>query len=286
MSAPTAPKAPAADRLAVLERIADYEARGLFDVDVEADPETLPLDYTRVDFTGRRLTTRLATALANRVATGYYERLIRRGILRIREVRGLENFSSVEGGAVLTSNHFSALENYAVWRSVRHLFGRRRLYKIIREGNYTSFPGLYGYFFRHCNTLPLASSPRGLRTVMDAADTLLRRGERILIYPEQAMWWNYKKPRPCKPGAYYMAVRAGVPVIPFFLTMTDSSDVGEDGFPIPEHTVHILPPIYPDTGLSRSAAAEAMASENYAVWCRTYEEFYGIPVSYTKETTP
>lgn len=278
MSAPHL--SPAPDRLAVLERIADYEARGLFDIDVEEDPPTVPLDYEHVDFTGRRLSTRLATAIANRVAAGYYEKLIRRGVLRIREVRGIENFAAVKGGAVLTSNHFSALENYAVWRSVRHLFGRRRLYKIIREGNYTSFPGLYGYFFRHCNTLPLASSPRGLRTVMNAADTLLTRGERILIYPEQAMWWNYRKPRPCKPGAYYMAVRAGVPVIPFFLTMTDAADIGEDGFPIQEYTVHILPAIHPDLSLPRREAAERMASENYSAWCRIYEEFYGIPVSY------
>ena len=27
-------------------------------------------------------------------------------------------------------------------------------------------------------------------------------------------------------------------------------------------------------------AAEKLAEENYAAWCRTYEEFYGIPVSY------
>ncbi len=276
-------KAPerAPDRLAVLARIADYEARGLFDLDVEDDPPTVPLDYEKVDFLGKKWTTRMATRIANRVAVHHYEKMIRRGTFRIAEVRGLENFTSVTGGAVLTSNHFSALDNYAVWRAVRECFGKRRLYKIIREGNYTSFPGLYGYLFRHCNTLPLASTPRGLRAVMRAADTLLRRGEKILIYPEQAMWWNYKKPRPCKPGAYYMAVRAGVPVIPFFLTLRDSDDIGADGFPIVEHTVHILPPIYPRTDLAPREAAEEMAKENYAAWCHTYETVYGHPVSYT-----
>ncbi len=276
----------APDRLAVLERIADYEARGLFDVDVEDDPPTVPLDYRKVDFLGKKWTTRLGTRIANRVATRHYEKMIKAGTFRITEVHGLENYTSVEGGAVLTSNHISALDNYAVWRSIRATFGKRRLYKIIREGNYTSFPGLYGYMFRHCNTLPLASSPRGLRTVMSAADTLLRRGEKILIYPEQAMWWNYKKPRPCKPGAYYMAVRAGVPVIPFFLTLRDSNDIGEDGFPIQEHTVHILPPIRPRTDLSLREAAEEMAEENYAAWCRIYETVYGHPVSYTEGSLP
>ena len=76
------------------------------------------------------------------------------------------------------------------------------------------------------------------------------------------------------------AVRAGVPVVPFFITMTDSGDLGEDGFPIPIHTVHILPPLYPDLSLSRREAAEKLAEENYAAWCRTYEEVYGTPVRY------
>ena len=283
MSAPTAERDPG--RVAILEKIAAYEAAGIFDRDVEDDPPTVPLDYQKVDFLGKRLSTRMATRIANRVATAYYERLIRRGDFLLGEVRGLENFRAVTGGAVLTANHFSPLDNYAVWRSVRADFGRRRLYKVIREGNYTSFPGLYGYFFRHCNTLPLSSSPKGLRVMMKNAEALLARGERILIYPEQAMWWNYKKPRPCKPGAYYMAIEAGVPVIPFFLTLTDSDRIGGDGFPIPIHTVHILPAIYPEAGLSLREAADQMAARNYAAWRATYEEFYGIPLSYG-EVTP
>jgi 1-acyl-sn-glycerol-3-phosphate acyltransferase len=282
MNAPTE-RAP--DRLRVLQKIADYERAGIFDRDVEDDPPTVPLDYAHVDFIGERLVTRIGTAIANRVATAHYEGMIRRGEFLIDGVVGIENFESVKGGAVLTANHFSALDNYAVWRAVRHLFGRRRLWKVIREGNYTSFPGLYGYLFRHCNTLPLSANPRGLATMMRAADTLLGRGERILIYPEQAMWWNYKKPRPCKAGAYYMAIRAGVPVIPFFLTMQDSDRIGADGFPIPRHTVHILPPIYPDPTLPVREAAARMAEENYRAWCRVYQDVYGIPVRYESEET-
>lgn len=275
-----APPTPSADRLAALARIAEYEREGIFDRDIENDPPTVPLDYEHVDFTGKRLSTRIGTAIANHVATAYYERLIRRGEFLLDGVTGLENYEGVRGGAVLTCNHFSALDNYAVWRSVRHLFGRRRLYKVIREGNYTSFPGLYGYMFRHCNTLPLCANPRGLAVMMRAAGELLTRGERILIYPEQAMWWNYRKPRPCKEGAYYMAIRAGVPVIPFFITMQDSDRIGGDGFPIPRHTVHILSPIYPEAGIPLREAAAHMAEENYRAWCAVYESVYGKPVCY------
>lgn len=31
----------------------------------------------------------------------------------------------------------------------------KRMYRVIREGNYTSFPGFYGFLMRNCNTLPL-----------------------------------------------------------------------------------------------------------------------------------
>ena len=116
--------------------------------------------------------------------------------------------------------------------------------------------------------------------MMDSTVTLLSRGERVLIYPEQAMWWNYKKPRPCKGGAYYAAIRAKVPVVPFFITLTDSDTVGADGFPIPIHTVHILPPLMPDSTLPEREAAKKLAEENYAAWCQVYEDVYGLPVSY------
>ena len=57
---------------------------------------------------------------------------------------------------------------------------------------------------------------------MKAADTILKRGDFILIYPEQSLWWNYEKPKPLKNGAYKIASRSNVPVIPIFITMKDS----------------------------------------------------------------
>ena len=282
MSAPTAERD--SGRVAILEKIAAYEAAGIFDKDVEDDPPTVPLDYQKVDFLGKRLFTRMATRLANRVATAYYERFIRRGDFLLGEVRGLENFRAVTGGAVLTANHFSPLDNYAVWRSVRADFGRRRLYKVIREGNYTSFPGLYGYFFRHCNTLPLGSNLAVLRELMVAVDQLLKRGEKILIYPEQGMWWNYRKPRPLKDGAFRFAARSSAPVVPFFITMEDTETYGADGFPLQAYTVHILEPIYPDASKNVKQNALEMKQKNYLAWKKVYEETYGIPLTYTTVT--
>ena len=109
---------------------------------------------------------------------------------------------------------------------------------------------------------------------------LLKRGETILIYPEQGMWWNYRKPRPMQDGAFSLAVRNDAPVVPVFITMEDSDVPDGDGFFVQEYTLHILPAIYPDKTLSHIAAKKDMKNRNYEAWVKTYEEFYGKPLVY------
>ena len=185
---------------------------------------------------------------------------------------------------MITCNHFNPFDNYAVYKVIEPYLGKKRLYKVIREGNYTSFGGLYGFFFRNCNTLPLCTSIAVWREMLGAVATLLKRGEKILIYPEQGMWWNYRKPRPLKSGAFQFAVKAGVPVLPMFISMEDTDRVGADGFPIQAYTVHVLPPIYPDPTKSSKENIKRMCEENYQVWKETYETVYGEPLTYTTES--
>lgn len=268
------------DRLAILEKIALHEKNGWFDIDVEDDPPTRPLEVGEVDYTLKKFSSRVKSEIANFCAKSYFDSLIKKGLLVIDEVRGLENYRAVEGGAVITCNHFNAFDNYAVFKSIEKDLGRRRLYKVIREGNYTSFPGLYGYFFRNCNTLPLASSVSVMKDFNKAITTLLSRGEKILIYPEQAMWWNYRKPRPLKKDPFLMASKNKAPVIPFFITMRDTENIGSDGFPIQAYTVHILPALYPDKEKNPRENAEIMKNKNFEMWKELYESVYGVELSY------
>ncbi len=277
--------APNKSRLAAAERIRTLEAQGVFDQDVEADPPTLPLRPGRVDYTHRKLSTKIASEFANLVAKTFYDRRIAKGELVIEEVRGLENYLAVaDRGVMITCNHFHPNDNYAVFKPIEKSLGRKRLWKIIREGNYTSFPGLYGYFFRHCNTLPLASNLTVFKELLGAVDTLLKRGEKILIYPEQAMWYNYRKPRPLKSGAFHFAAKSGAPVLPVFITMRDTNRFDTDGLPIQAYTVHYLPPLFPDPTKRTAANIKQLCDKNFAAWKACYEQEYGIPLSYdTKE---
>ena len=267
-------------RSEVLERIAEYEKRGLWHLDVEDDPETYPLMPDRVDYLNEKLSSRIKNKIANLAGTRFFDKLIAKRRLIIKEVRGIENFIAVNDGRIVTCNHFSICDNYAVWVALRDHMNGKLLYKVIREGNYTNPPKPFGLIMKHCNTLPLSGQTATMKKFMQAVKTLLSRGETILIYPEQSMWWNYRKPKPLQDGAFTLAVKNNVPIVPIFITMEDSDVPEGDGFFVQEYTLHILPAIYPDTTLSRIEAREKMKKENYEAWVRVYEDFYKTPLVY------
>ena len=134
---------------------------------------------------------------------------------------------------------------------------------------------------RNCNTLPLSSNFATMKKFVKAVDELLQEGNFVLFYPEQSMWWNYRKPKPLKKGAYTFAVNNQVPVLPCFITMQDSNLLDQDGFPIQEYTIHISKPIYPDASLKHSENVESMRRTNYEIWKEIYEKTYGISLEYT-----
>jgi len=277
----------AQDRLEVLKKIEMLERQGKFDVDAEEDPPTIVLTPENIDYLRTKMTSKIKRVFANKVGEKFLDDLLKNNKLIIKEINGLENLSKVKTGAMITCNHFNPFDCFTIEKAFR-LSGQienKRLYKVIREGNYTNFPGLYGFLFRNCDTLPLSSNKRTMVEFMKAVDTLLQNGDFILIYPEQSMWWNYRKPKPLKHGAFKLATRNNVPVIPIFITMQDSSIIGEDGFPVQEYIVNISEPIYPDTNLTSKENEDMLLEKNYEIWKNTYEEFYKIPLEYTTEQT-
>ena len=270
------------DRLKVLEKIRKLEEKGIFDVDVEEDPPTIPLEPNDIDYLKSSRISKLKSKMATKMAERLVNDLIKEKKLIIKEIRGIENLQSVKSGAIITCNHFNPFDSFTVEKVFR-IAGQdkhKKLYKVIREGNYTNFPGLYGFFFRNCDTLPLSSNKRTMMKFIKAVNVILKRGDFILVYPEQSMWWNYRKPKPLKNGAFNLAARSKVPVIPVFITMEDSDIIGEDGFPIQEYTVNIAKPIYPDCHRSEKSNTEMLRDQNYEIWKNIYEEFYGIPLEY------
>lgn len=270
-------------KLELLGRIEELEKNQIWDVDAEDNPETYPLMPDKVDYLNEKLSSKIKNKIANILGSSFFDMLISKKQLIIKEVRGIENFRAVKGGKIVTCNHFSICDHYAVWVALRESMGGKMLYKIIREGNYTNPPKPFGILMRHCNTLPLSSQTATMKKLLRAIKELLGRGETILIYPEQSMWWNYRKPKPLQDGAFSIAVRNNTPVVPVFITMEDSDVPDGDGFFVQEYTIHILPAIYPDPTLTGREAKEKMRKENYEAWVKTYEDFYGMPLKYSEE---
>ena len=119
-----------------------------------------------------------------------------------------------------------------------------------------------------------------MKKFLESVSVLLKRGEKILIYPEQSMWWNYKKPRPLQNGAFNLAVKNNVSIIPVFITMQNSDVLDSEGFFVQEYTMHFCEPIYPDKNFNKKQNIEFMKNKNYEVWKEIYEKFYDKKLEY------
>ena len=275
----------AADRVAILKKIEDYERTGRFDQDVENDPPTKVLMPEDIEYLKKGVIQRTKTKIAYMMAHKFVNTLLEEKKMIVRAIRGIEHFRALNSGAVITCNHFNAFDSFAIQLAYEAAEQPdRTFYRVIREGNYTSFPGFYGFLMRNCNTLPLSSNRKTLAKFTAAVHKSLRDGHFVLFYPEQSMWWNYRKPKPLKSGAYLFAAKNNVPVLPCFITMQDSDIIGEDGFAVQEYTIHVAEPIYPDPSLSYRENTEAMMRKNAEVWRTIYENEYQMPLTYITET--
>ena len=269
-------------RVEIVEKIARYEREGRFDEDVEDDPPGRAIEPGEVDYLRKKIGSKIRCKIAYSMARKFLKGILKNQQMIVRDIVGLENYAELDTGAIITCNHFNAFDSFAMQIAYESAGQKRKrkLYRVIREGNYTEFPGFFGYLMRNYNTLPLASNPKAMREFIKATDTLLKEGNFVLIYPEQSMWWNYRKPKPLKSGGFYFAAKNRVPVLPCFITMRDSSVIGADGFPVQEYTIHVAKAIYPDPNKSVSENSQMMMDKNYAIWKEIYEKEYGIELRY------
>lgn len=236
-----------------------------------------------VDYLRKKLSSKIKTKFAFGAARKFLHKIIKSRQFIVKDIIGLENIDGLKSGAIITCNHFNAFDSFAIQLVYENSKQKkkRKFFRVIREGNYTSYPGFYGFLMKNCYTLPLSSNYKTLQKFMNSTDELLKKGHFVLVYPEQSMWWNYRKPKPLQDGAYKFATRNNVPVLPCFITMQDSDVVDADGFFVQEYTIHVSEPIYPDPNLSRNENIEMLKAKNYEVWKQIYEDTYGLPLVYT-----
>ena len=203
-------------------------------------------------------------------------------LIKIEGVEKLANLKSSGAGFIVTSNHFNPLDNLCIKKLIKEQFNDDP-YIVIQATNLAA-PGVIGELFNHLNHIPITKSPSYIRgRFKDEMSRVLDDGHAVLIYPEEEMWFNYRKPRPSKRGAFYFAAELNVSVVPCFVEILDTTKPDNDEFFESKYIVHVLEPIYPDASQSVRANSIAMAERDYALKKAAYEKAYGKKLEYAFE---
>ena len=222
----------------------------------------------------RKLFTRLKTFFARKFAN-----VATRILNRDTEIIGEEKFRALSGGAIITSNHFSPIENTVIRKLVLNN-GHKKLNIVAQLTNF-AMNGIMGFLMNYADTIPLAEDFRYLnRDFLDIIGEKTSKGETVLIYPEQEMWFNYRKPRPPKRGPYYFAAKLGVPVVCCFVEMREKEEKDTEEFCKVQYILHILDVLYPDPGKTPKENSLIMAKRDYELKSAAYELAYGKKLSY------
>lgn len=270
------------NKQAVIENIQKASEEGNFHRKVEVDdPGLTPEEEEKIL---SRFPGRIRTAgyhLKNKAARGLVE-AVTWGVNRNTEFTGLEYLKQIHTGAIITSNHFNPLDNTAVRSAVKKA-GKKRLYIVSQAGNF-AMKGVIGFLMNYADTIPLGKDQNYMTGAFpDLIKRLLRSGQYVLIYPEQEMWFNYRKPRPLKRGAYYYAARFGVPVISCFVEMIEIKEKENDEFNKVRYVVHILEPVFPNPQKSVRENSMEMMNKDYEQKRQAYEKAYGRKLTYDFE---
>lgn len=197
------------------------------------------------------------------------------------EFKGLENLNNLPiGGAILTSNHFNQIDSLPMKLLANK--AHHQLSIVIEDTNLV-LPGFFRYLMNYVGTIPLVQSPNYIGNEFPKhLSQALANNNWVLIYPEQEMWWNYRKPRKLQRGAYYFAAKQNVPIISTFVEIKDMPKVEktDPNFYETRYIVHVLPPIFPDNSLSANENSRIMMAQDYQQKVAAYEKAYGKKLNY------
>jgi len=268
------------NRRAVIENIKVFAESGQFHNKVELnDPVLTSEEHRRITdayiANRNRITYKIKRALGVGLA-----KTATRVINRDTEIIGLEKIPENLEGAIITSNHFSPLENTVI-RHLTNTLGRRHLGIICQTSNF-AMKGIIGFLMNYADTIPISTQPRYLIKdfLMLMKERLVDKKHAVLLYPEQEMWFNYRKPRPPKDGAYFYAAKLNVPIVSCFVEMVDMDEDDTKEFKKVKFILHILDVLYPDCEKSVRENVDALSIADYTLKKKCYEQVYGKKLTY------
>ena len=185
------------------------------------------------------------------------------------KIIGKENLKKLKKQAfIMTCNHVHVFDDVAIGTNV---FPFRKIYFTTLDRNIRR--PCVGFFLRSLGGIPIpVESLSGMKKFNADINYLLKKGKPVLYNPESAMWPYYRGIRPFKRGAFVMAAKNDVPVLPIVVTFKRKPK--KNGKYKYQIYYTISQPIVGDRLLPEKVLSESLMNQTYEVTKKIIDDFY------------
>ena len=193
--------------------------------------------------------------------------LVQKIFLHFR-VEGLENLKGLDTGKITVSNHVHVLD-CTMMGTVQF---PQKIYFTSLESNF-KIP-IVKELITLFNAIPIPSDKKFMPSFTSAINKLLQNGQTVHFYPEGSLWPYYDEIRDFKKGAFYFAVTNNVPIVPCIFSFCPVSGLWQYIKRRPFVKMTILPPVYPDSSLSKQEAISSLKDNVQHIMKEKLEKIY------------
>ena len=153
------------------------------------------------------------------------------------KIEGKENIKDIEGGAVSVSNHVLFLDCAMIGLA----YGTKKIYYTTQQESF-KIP-FVRKLIKLLRAVPIPKSIENRKYFLKAMDKLIKGKNIIHFYPEAALWPYCDRIRRFKNGAFDLAVRNNVPIIPIVFKFREPIGIRKILKKKKDVTLKILEPI-------------------------------------------
>lgn len=160
-------------------------------------------------------------------------------------------------GCFIYANHTSYIDAFII--QARLIRGKRT--NILGYSDTTTIP-IVKHIARACGYLPIPSSIKGTKSLMDAISYYVNKNQDILIYPEAHIWPKYTKIRPFLKTSFHYPSKLKKPILPI-VTVYRKSKISKKA----KMNLVVGTPIYPKDELNDAENKSYLRDECYKQMC-------------------
>ena len=156
------------------------------------------------------------------------------------KIEGQENIENLEDGAISVSNHVLFLDCAMIGLA----FKDKKIYYTTQEESF-KIP-FVRKLIKFLRAIPIPKGIENKKYFIKAISNLLKEKNIVHVYPEASLWPYCQKIRNFKNGAFDMAVRNQVPVVPCVFIFREPTGIRKRFKKKKDVTLKILKPVYSD----------------------------------------